>query len=197
MKIKRGVLGGARRARQKGMTLLEIVVSMLIVALGLAISVSMIQTANRFGDTAEYTAFALQKSQLIIDTMRANSLGRRAYVFRQSSAAAPRPEDVDYATVYNSLNGVFDAANRDTVISNFANQLHCAATCTSAENNAKADIKAWLGEILDTLPGGRALIISHAHEQYEVMVMWQNVPATSNDSADNATVQGTRVLFTL
>ena len=62
MKIKRGVLVGARRARQKGMTLLEIVVSMLIVALGLAISVSMIQTANRFGDTAEYTAFALQKA---------------------------------------------------------------------------------------------------------------------------------------
>ena len=53
MQIKRRVLVGAWRTHQKGMTLLEIVVSMLIVALGLAMSVSMIQSANRFGDTEE------------------------------------------------------------------------------------------------------------------------------------------------
>ena len=49
--------------KQQGMTLLEVVVSMLVVALGLVMSVSMLQTANRFGDTAEYTSFALQESQ--------------------------------------------------------------------------------------------------------------------------------------
>ena len=67
---KRRLVGTLLRTHQKGMTLLEIVISMLIVALGLAMSVSMIQTANRFGDTAEFTAFAQQKSQQIIDRSR-------------------------------------------------------------------------------------------------------------------------------
>ena len=66
--------------KQQGMTLLEVVISMLVVALGLVMSVSMLQTANRFGDTAEYTDFALQKSQLIIDTMRANVVAKDTYI---------------------------------------------------------------------------------------------------------------------
>ena len=79
MEIKKRGLVGMSCTHQKGMTLLEIVISMLIVALGLAMSVSMIQTANRFGDTAEFTAFAQQKSQQISDAMRAKSIARGTY----------------------------------------------------------------------------------------------------------------------
>ena len=94
MKWKKGVLMGAMRAHQRGMTLLEVVISMLVVALGLVMSISMIQTANRFGDTAEYTAFALQKSQLIIDTMRANVVAKDTYII--SGINPPNSGDIEY-----------------------------------------------------------------------------------------------------
>ena len=42
-----------RQSQQKGMTLLEVLVSMLVIGLALAMSISMIQAANRYGETAE------------------------------------------------------------------------------------------------------------------------------------------------
>lgn len=183
---------GAWRTHQKGMTLLEIVVSMLIVALGLAMSVSMIQSANRFGDTAEYTAFALQKSQLIIDTMRANALAKETYVVNGISA---NPNNGDYKGVYDSLNSIYDAANKDAALSRLVDNLRCKnSACTLAEENAKADVYAWADEIVSTLPGGRALLRKN-NDNYEVIIMWKHVSATDNGS--DAPVQGTQVWFAL
>lgn len=192
MQIKRRVLVGAWRTHQKGMTLLEIVVSMLIVALGLAMSVSMIQSANRFGDTAEYTAFALQKSQLIIDTMRANALAKETYVVNGINA---NPNNGDYKNVYDSLSSIYDAANKDAALSRLVDNLRCKnSACTLAEENAKADVYAWADEIMSTLPGGRALLRKN-NDNYEVIIMWKHVSATGNES--DVPVQGTQVWFAL
>lgn len=192
MKIKRRVLVGAWRTHQKGMTLLEIVVSMLIVALGLAMSVSMIQSANRFGDTAEYTAFALQKSQLIIDTMRANVVAKDTYII--SGINTPNSGGVEYNTLYNELDPIYNATDKGIVLSRLMDRLQCKSACTPAEVNAKEDVNAWVDEIINTLPGGRALIAKDK-EHYEVILMWRHVSATGN--TNDAPVQGTRVWFTL
>ena len=177
MKIKRRVLVGAWRTHQKGMTLLEIVVSMLIVALGLAMSVSMIQSANRFGDTAEYTAFALQKSQLIIDTMRANVVAKDTYII--SGINTPNSGGVEYNTLYNELDPIYNATDKGIVLSRLMDRLQCKSACTPAEVNAKEDVNAWVDEIINTLPGGRALIAKDK-EHYEVILMWRHVSATGN-----------------
>ena len=115
MKWKKGVLMGAMRAHQRGMTLLEVVISMLVVALGLVMSISMIQTANRFGDTAEYTAFALQKSQLIIDTMRANVVAKDTYII--SGINTPNSGNIDYNALYKELDPIYNATDKGIVLS--------------------------------------------------------------------------------
>ena len=183
---------GAMRAHQRGMTLLEVVISMLVVALGLVMSISMIQTANRFGDTAEYTAFALQKSQLIIDTMRANVVAKDTYII--SGINAPNSGDIDYTTLYNELDPIYNATDKGIVLSKLMGKLQCKSACTPAEVNAKEDVNAWVDEIINTLPGGRALIAKD-REHYEVILMWRHVSATGN--TNDAPVQGTRVWFTL
>ena len=173
-------------ARQRGMTLLEIVVSMLIVALGLAMSVSMIQTANRFGDTAEYTAFAQQKSQFIIDAMRANNIARDTYILSQNKAD-PEIKILDYKSLYDSLGSVYASGD-------ITSHLKCkTGSCTDAEKIAKEDMQTWVNAIR-TLPGGRG-VIRQNDNQYEVVVMWMHVSETSNNDA--VPVQGTRVWFTL
>lgn len=186
MEIKKRGLVGMSCTHQKGMTLLEIVISMLIVALGLAMSVSMIQTANRFGDTAEFTAFAQQKSQQIIDAMRANSIARETYLLDWQNTAPQG--DIDYNQLYNNLNAIYGS-------SDITGNLRCknSSGCTEAENNAKQDMRAWIDEIR-SLPGGRG-IIRQRNNQYEVVVMWSHVSETGHD--ENMPVQGTRVWFTL
>ena len=186
MEKRKNKLVGTLCTHQKGMTLLEIVISMLIVALGLAMSVSMIQTANRFGDTAEFTAFAQQKSQQIIDAMRANSIARETYLLDWQNTAPQG--DVDYNQLYNNLNAIYGS-------SDITGNLRCknSSGCTEAENNAKQDMKAWIDEIR-SLPGGRG-IIRQRNNQYEVVVMWSHVSETGHD--ENVPVQGTRVWFTL
>ena len=172
MEKRKNKLVGTLCTHQKGMTLLEIVISMLIVALGLAMSVSMIQTANRFGDTAEFTAFAQQKSQQIIDAMRANNIARDTSL-------------LDWENTATQGNDVTDITGR----------LRCknSGRCTEAENIAKQDMKVWIEEIR-SLPGGRG-IIRQRDNQYEVVVMWRHVSET--DRGEDTPVQGTRVWFTL
>lgn len=178
---------------QRGMTLLEVVVSMLVVALGLTMSISMIQTANRFGDTAEYTAFALQESQSLVDAMRANRLGEQTYFI---DAIGVTSKDTPLETIYDSLGTFYKFTSDDAEVikQEVKNRLRCKdAVCTKAEDNAKEDIATWVSEIV-TLPGGRAAI-GKLGNQFEVVVMWNHVAET--DGNDNARIQGTRVWFTL
>lgn len=65
---------------QKGMTLLEVIVSFLVVGFGLAMTVSMLQASNRYGVSAEYRAIAMREMQSIVEQMRANPLGFEQYV---------------------------------------------------------------------------------------------------------------------
>ncbi|WP_314887552.1 type IV pilus modification protein PilV [Cardiobacterium hominis] len=179
--------------KQQGMTLLEVVVSMLVVALGLVMSVSMLQTANRFGDTAEYTSFALQESQTLIDAMRANRLADETYFV---NAIGVTSKDTSLEVIYNSLDAFykFTSDDKEVVKQEVKNRLMCKnASCTEAENIAKEDMATWISEIV-TLPGGRAAV-GRLGDQFEVVVMWNHVAET--DSNDNARIQGTRVWFTL
>lgn len=67
------------RQKQKGMTLLEAIVSFLVVGFGLAMTVSMLQASNRYGVSAEYRAIIMREMQTIVEQMRANPLGFDGY----------------------------------------------------------------------------------------------------------------------
>ena len=194
-KIKVGLL--PHRFRQKGMTLLEVVVSMLVIGLGLVISISMLQTANRFGDNAEFSHSALEQAQAIIDKMRANRVASPTYIYTGGAniTSTTAGFDVIYDSVRDEngyergIDGLTITCLRGITTAGFS-----ANDCKKAGLIAKDDMRAWGKNIRAILPGGRGLI-SHQNGTYEVIVLWSNTP--ESDSQNNPVAQGVRVSFTL
>lgn len=79
------------RYRESGMTLLEVLISMLVVGTGLAMTISMLYASNRYGNAAEYRAIAINDMRSIIDSMRANKLGAIVY----TGGTAPTSTDAN------------------------------------------------------------------------------------------------------
>ncbi|MDO4777725.1 MAG: type IV pilus modification protein PilV [Cardiobacteriaceae bacterium] len=172
------------RIHQKGMTLLEVVVSMLVIGLGLAMSISMIQTANRFGNSAEFSHSALEQAQAIIDKIRANRVAAPTYRY-------PATE------VIGSYDAIYESAKAADI-----GKLKISCTlpgidssdCDKAGKIAQTDMQAWDENTRALLPGGRGAVVINGMNS-EVIVMWKNNPET--DSNDNPDVQGIRVRFAL
>lgn len=181
---------GCRMRRQHGMTLLEVLVSMLVIGLALAMSISMIQTANRYGETAEYTAAALQRAQSIIDKMRANNVAAPAYVFDGGAKG----------TNYNALYGKLDMGkipnDLKCQIEGVASTAPALVNCNNYLEQAKQDMVSWSNELQQNLPGGKGMIRRNG-SGYEIIVMWNYVPeseaaqasAASSDLANGITVR--------
>lgn len=171
--------------------MLEVVVSMLIIGLGLAMGISMIQTSNRFGNNAEFSHSALEQAQAIIDKMRANRVAAATYRY---TGTATLSTDGSYRDMYNAVR---DSNAYNSAINGLS--VACmpgidATACAVAGATAQADMQAWRDNIQALLPGGRGLIFIDGTE-LDVVVMWQNTPET--DSAANPDAHGIRLSFTL
>lgn len=192
---KRTVNLQVHRRQQQGMTMLEVVVSMLIIGLGLAMSISMIQTANRFGNSAEFSHSALEQAQAIVDKIRANQAAAPTY---QYIGSATITTDGNYDVMYGS---VANEATYDSGINALVEKCFSgisASDCAIVGAVAKSDMKDWSENLRTLLPGGRGLIDVKTVNNtniFEVIVMWQNSAET--DSNSNAAAQGIRVSFTL
>ena len=189
--MKYFILAGlvSRQNKQKGMTMLEVIVAMLIIGLGLAMSISMIQASNRFGNNAEFSHLALEQAQAIIDKMRANSVAARSYEF---TGGAIRSVDYDsmYRTVENET--IYDSAIRG--LNKICAPGFSAQDCNIPGGIAQSDMQAWSNDIRAALPGGRGLIFINGRN-LEVVVMWSNT--VEQESNLNPVAQGIRVNFTL
>lgn len=170
---------------QKGMSLIEVLVSMLIIGLALAMSISMIQTANRYGDSAEHSAAALQQAQSIIDKMRANKIAAPAYLFTGGASGST------YDSWYTADMGKIPA------------ELTCGSDvhCAKALDTAKTDMSQWKNNLSSLLPGGKGVIreVQAESGSYEVIVMWKYNPESEAKSVDstNPNARGITVNFTL
>lgn len=190
-KVKGSFLAPERscQIKQRGMSMLEVVVSMLIIGLGLAMGISMIQTSNRFGNNAEFTHSALEQAQAIIDKIRANQVAAESYEYMGGAALS-----ANYDTMYAAV------ANEATYISGINGLTRQCTTgisttdCQVPGDTAKADMQAWSRNIRALLPGGRGLISMNGRN-LEVIVMWSNTAET--DTNLNPVAQGIRVNFTL
>lgn len=178
--------------QQRGITFLEVLVSMLIIGMALAMCLSMLQTANRFGENAEFSSAATRQAQSIIDKMRANRLAAESYVFTNGKALDPN--------AYKDFKEIYDA--KDEVMTRIPSALKgCNCDNTDAENQARADMAAWRDSLRGTtnapalLPGAQGYIFSHGNNQYEVLIIWRY-----NQEADMNTtpaVDGVRFKFAL
>lgn len=165
---------------QVGMTLLEVIVSMLVIGLALAMSISMIQTANRFGESAEFTSSALRQAQVIADKMRANNREADSYLYPGAAAITP---DATFSDIHAALDMSY--------------LVPCGAECTEPSDHiAREDMLQWVSELSESLPQGRGAIVANGQRRYDVVVTWSHT-AENGEMQDNPDAQGVRITFAL
>lgn len=175
-------------SRQRGWTLIEVLVSMLVIGLALAMSISMLQTANRLGESAEYSAAALQRAQSIIDKIRANKIAVDGYMFYPAGSDGS----------YNSLYALQNMAQIPAALACGTGTSHHG--CDTALPVAKEDMQQWRSSLQSLLPGGKGAIreIGAGTGMYEVIVMWSHNPESDAVSASSPPVaHGITVNFSL
>lgn len=164
--------------KQKGMTLLEVVVAMLVIAIALATTISMLQVSNLYGNSAEYRATATREMRSIINQIHTNKLGIDGYL----------------------------TANKDRIID--AGNGSDKDAKKTAYTLAHAQIKAWTDNIKNVLPDGEATIEKinansngGSNEYYKVKVSWtvnaeNKLTDNSNNTRGNNNKDSLEVFFT-
>ena len=163
------------KPNQKGMTLIEVLVSMLVIGLALAMSISMIQTANRFGENAEFSSSALRQAQAIVDKIRANKANANEYTFLGDATLKPD----------STFNDLYSSVDMSTI-------KPCSANCSTAEQ----DMLQWREELETLLPGGRGIIVPNNNRRFDVIVMWR-YDLEKAEINDRSVAQGIRMNFAL
>lgn len=153
--------GGSR-----GVTLVEVLVSILVVSLGLLAMAAMQTSAMRYNKTSEMRAVATLLARDVADRIRANSIG-----------------GVPQGTY--TLNTAYGSA----VLSGAATLPNCADTssCTGAEM-ATRDLAEWRNSLWASLPGAAAWMVVNgtaAPMTADLWIAWLDpgeVAATRADS---------------
>ncbi|MGH8806965.1 MAG: type IV pilus modification protein PilV [Noviherbaspirillum sp.] len=126
------------RLKEKGFSLIEVLVSMLVVALGVIGAAAMQMTALRTSQQSRFQTLAVQLASEMADKMRANDSQ-----MKQGDAANPFLV-VDYKSV---TDGEPAAPGK-----------LCYAAACSGGDLAAFDIYEWKKRVKAVLPGGRVLI---------------------------------------
>ena len=130
--------------KQRGMSLLEVVVSMLICGIGLAGMLAAVQASQRLALSADYRAIATREIQSAVDMMRANRLGADKYI------------DVTYGSRVN-INGNTDAGLaicKDRTAVNTNARQYCEDAMANATKVAAKEAELWKERVKNALPGG-------------------------------------------
>lgn len=141
--------------RQAGTSLIEIGVTIVIMAIGLLGLAGLQGNSLRFLKTASQRSEAVQAAYDISDRMRANGAGLNSYI---------------YTTPYSST------------ISSPPSISSCSPSCT-ATDIANIDIATWLQNLAYRLNGGAGYIVANAVGGYDVTVMWQEAGYIDVDPA--------------
>ncbi len=171
--------------KQRGMTLLEVVISMLIIGLGLAMCVSMIQTSIRSTYSANNQNIAAELAESIVSRMRINRIAADGYLFGDNNGSSDNTGDFDlYDSGWSAPSSAVSAPTCDD--------------CTEEQKDARdaayaqayADAVNWLSEVQDSLPNGRASIVDWpvvgTTPGYRVILQWKNIPMNSRNQDEAA-----------
>ena len=146
----------ARKA-QRGVTLIEVLVSILIVAFGLLAMAAMQSNAVKYQRTSEVRSMATLLVNDLADRMRANRGGFTAGNYSRSHnpyVAPDAPPD-----------------NAD-----------CPANCANNAELAAMDMAQWLTTVFYALPGGEAQIIpNNANNSVDVWILWLDPSLVGDD----------------
>lgn len=153
------------RRRSSGLSLIEVLVSMVISAIGLMGLIGMQVGVMRSAKSAHLQSAANLLAADLADRMRANAAGHRAPLTYASAAGAT------WASVAGSSPAVKD----------------CAAEprCTATER-IREDLAAWQRAIAAALPQGGGLVLGSADAGYQVVIGWRERAATVDAANANA-----------
>ncbi len=158
------------RARQRGMTLIEVVVAMLVIGLGLVMSISMLQSSLRYQAMANRQDDAMRLMQEMVDRMRANSIAAGNYLFSQH-------------------NFTFTAWSHPQIAATCSGN-GCSQARNLAFSRAQRDVNEWLAKVSAVLPDGRAAIDQPDRQnlpnQYRIQLQWLVREDRSREAESNA-----------
>jgi type IV pilus assembly protein PilV len=162
-----------RRATQTGMSLIEVLVATLVVALGILAMVAMQLNATRFTKTAEVRTLGTLLVNDLADRMRANraDLAAGGYAY---SAAYPADGAVTAPTLVDDCN---------------AQDKGCSTvnSTTGLTNLAAKDKSDWLRSVFFALPSGSARIGAYdaADNAVDVWLIWMDPDGDTSEMATN------------
>lgn len=165
--------------KQQGATLMEIMVSIVVMAIGLLGLASLQMNALKYQKTASQRSEAIQAAYDLGERMRANWVftTQDKYAAERASNEANYTYKQDYATTI--------AANHKVLPNNCKAVMTNPAGCTAAQI-AQNDITEWLRSIEVRLAGGSgfvAPVIGAANSTFDVTVMWKEQGLTTTDPA--------------
>ena len=150
---------------QRGATLIEVLVTMLVVAIGLLGAAGMQLAATRYQQTAHMRSQAIVEAEYIAEKIRAN-------INAVVAVAPPLPENTYIAP------DAYAAATLNALAADPACGLAAQVACTFAQAALK-DMRDWRRS-LQALPGGRGSILpvtgvggATDPAARQVVVMWQ------------------------
>ena len=154
-----------RYIRQSGASMIEVIVTIIVVAVGLLGVASLQANTMRFLKVANLRADATQSAYEITERMRANGGGITDPVTKLPSAA------------YSYLTPYATTVSSPPVASNA-----CNGTCIPADI-AKKDVAEWQATLAQRMYGGAGYINPVDAGVYDITVMWKEVGFTTVDPA--------------
>lgn len=156
---------------QKGVSMVEIVVTMVIVSIGLLGVASLQANTLKYLKAANSRSEASQAVYEIADRMRSN-------------AQAIKDKDTGFTPNFYSYQTPYSVT-----IANLPNVPACAVpTNCTAKEVADKDIAEWLRNLGTRMNGGAGNITQNAGGVYDIYVMWKEVNFTALDpSCPNGT----------
>ena len=148
------------RGRLKGVSLIEVLISIVIASIGLLALVGTTVSSARYTKMSQYRATATQLASDLGERMRANKVGFASYDMQTDFAGQAALPAVP-GTVCNTF----------------------ATTCTAAQR-AAFDLQSWQVLVRDQLPEGSAfIVVQNVQVAADVWLVWRD-PAVAN--ADDA-----------
>lgn len=157
----------AQKLTQGGVTLIEVLITMVVVSVGLLGAAGLQLASTRYQQTASLRTLAMQQSEVIIEKMRVNNANFRLSNLVNAVAA---PE-----TAYLAPD---DYDNADALPDDPACGLQGQPVCTAAQA-AQRDLREWRDALARELPAGRGSIFPVASggnteaNTRRVVVMWR------------------------
>lgn len=155
------------RRAQRGASLIEVLVAILIVSLGLLALAGLLNVSGRVAKTSEFRATAAQLAADMVDRMRANREGATAGNYSQAPTALRTGK---------------------------ASQVSCAvATNCTALEIANQDKAEWNTLLFNALPGGTGYIdYTGTGGTGDLWIIWTDPNALNEtSSSDNRLIYGT------